>query len=261
MQLDHTENIIELEDVSFAYPGDDAVVRNVTLQVHRGDYLGVIGPNGGGKTTLLKLMLGLLKPTRGTVRLFGRDVREFREWYKIGYVPQKATNFDKHFPATAEEVVAMGTYGRRGLFHGSTAQDRERVSRALQHVQMFDFRRERIGDLSGGQQQRIFIARSLAADPEVVFLDEPTVGVDTNAQEEFYRLLRKLNRDLQLTLVLVSHELNIVSQESTEVACINGDLVCYSTPEELFAQGGIEKLYGRKLQYLSHEHHAHVDRI
>lgn len=259
MPLDHTENIIELEDVSFAYPGDDIVVRNVTLAVHRGDYLGVIGPNGGGKTTMLKLMLGLLKPTRGTVKLFGRDVREFREWYKIGYVPQKATNFDKNFPATAEEVVAMGTYGRRGLFHFPTFKDAQQVQKALEHVEMFDFRHEYIGDLSQGQQQRIFIARALAADPEVIFLDEPTVGVDAKAQEQFYLLLRKLNRDLQLTLVLVSHELNVVSREATEVACMNGDLVCYSTPEELFKQGGIEKLYGRKLQYLSHEHHSHRD--
>lgn len=253
---DHTENIIELDNVSYTYNGVDFVVKDITFSVHRGDYLGLIGPNGSGKTTLLKMMLGLLRPTHGIVKIFGKEPKDFHEWYKIGYVAQKATHFDKNFPATVEEAVAMGTYARRGLFHFPSAEDKKRVYEALEQVEMLEHRKERIGDLSGGQQQRVFIARALATKPEVVILDEPTVGVDATTQEQFYLLLRKLNKEFRLTLILVSHELNIVSREATEVACINQSLVCYTTPEELSQQGGIEKLYGKDLRYLLHDHNS-----
>ena len=250
----HTEDIIELDNVSYTYNGTDFVVKDITFSVHRGDYLGLIGPNGSGKTTLLKMILGLLQPTHGSVKIFGKEPKDFHEWYKIGYVAQKATHFDKNFPVTVEEVVGMGTYARRGLFHFSTTEDKKRVHEALTQVEMLEHRKKRIGNLSGGQQQRVFIARALAAKPEVIILDEPTVGVDAATQEQFYLLLRKLNKDFRLTLILVSHELNIVSREATEVACINQNLVCYTTPEELLAQGGIEKLYGKDLRYLLHDH-------
>ena len=190
-QVNHTHTIIELDKVSFAYTTEE-VVKDVTLQIHKGDYVGLIGPNGGGKSTLLKLMLGVLKPTKGTVKLFGQDIRHFKDWAKIGYVPQK-TYFDINFPVTVEEVVAMGRYGKRGLFHFPTREDSEKVKQALEQVEMYQFRKRQIGDLSGGQQQRVFIARALVVEPEVIFLDEPTVGVDVKTQQQFYELLRKLN--------------------------------------------------------------------
>lgn len=254
MQVDHDQNIIEVEHVSFSFSRTANVLEDITLSVHKGDYLGIIGPNGGGKTTLLKIMLGLLRPTSGSIKLFGQDIRNFKDWYKIGYVAQKATNFDIHFPATVEEIVLMGSYGHRGLFRFPTAEDKKRALDALAQVEMSPYKDTRIGDLSGGQQQRALIARALAAKPEVIFLDEPTVGVDANAQEQFYMLLRKLNADFKLTLVLVSHELDVVAHEATEVACINGVLVCYATPAELVKEGGIEKLYGKELRYILHNH-------
>lgn len=254
MQIDHSKNIIEVQNVSFSYRHGGNVVNDITFSVHRGDYLGIIGPNGGGKTTLLKIMIGLLRPTQGAVRLFGEDIKKFKDWYKIGYVAQKGTNFDANFPATVEEIVAMGSYGRRGLFHVPNTEDKKRVVIALEQVEMLEYKDKRIGDLSGGQQQRVLIARALAAEPEVIFLDEPTVGVDAKAQEQFYILLRRLNADFRLTLVLVSHELDVVAHEATEVACINGNLVCYATPAELVKEGGIEKLYGKELRYILHNH-------
>lgn len=253
--IDHTQNIIELNDVSFSYDGKNDIVKDISFSIHKGDYLGVIGPNGGGKTTLLKIMLGLLKPTRGTVRLFGTDIRKFKDWSRIGYVAQKATNFDTKFPVTVEEVVIMGSYARRGLFHASTAEDLQRVHEALSQVEMLEYTDNRIGDLSGGQQQRVFIARALVSRPDVLFLDEPTVGVDAVTQEQFYLLLKRLNTEFDLTLVLVSHELDVVAHQATEIACINGGLVSYCTPDELMKEGGIEKLYGKDLKYILHTHH------
>ena len=214
MSVDHTRNIIELRDVGFAY-GDQPVLQHVNLDIHRGDYLGIVGPNGAGKTTLLRIILGLLQPTTGTVRLAST---------RIGYVPQKATNVDESFPVTAKEVALMGTFARRGLFARSTAEDREAVRKALEETGMWGLRDRLIGDLSGGQQQRVFIARALAGDPEVIFLDEPTAGVDPAAQADFYQLLRRLNRNRGLTLVFVSHDIDAIARESMHIACVDGGL-------------------------------------
>ncbi len=243
-QVNHTNTIIELNNVSFSYTTEE-VVKNVSLQIHKGDYLGIIGPNGGGKSTLLKLMLGVLKPTQGTVKLFGQDIKHFKDWSKIGYVPQK-TYFDMNFPVTVEEVVAMGRYGKRGLFHFPTDKDAKKVQQALEQVEMLQFRNRQIGDLSGGQQQRVFIARALVVEPEVIFLDEPTVGVDVKTQQQFYELLRKLNGELDLTLVLVSHELDVIAHESTEIAYINRTLDYYGDPNEFLKGEYFHELIGKK---------------
>lgn len=230
-EIDHAQNIIEVKNVSFSY-GNEEVLHDITLDIHRGDYLGMIGPNGAGKTTLLKIMLGLLAPSRGSVRIFGQSPQEFGEWQKIGYVPQKVTHFDANFPATARETVLMGRYGRRGLLKSVTREDRNMAEKALREVGLWDERDRLIGDLSGGEQQRVFIARSLAGEPEIIFLDEPTTGVDQNTQDQFYALLRKLNADLHLTLVLISHDIERVTKEAMHVACINRVLVCHMSPEE-----------------------------
>jgi zinc transport system ATP-binding protein len=142
------------------------VLSNIKLDIHRGDYLGLVGGNGAGKTTLLKLILGLLTPKNGTIQLFGQDIRSFKDWSKVGYVPQKATAFDANFPATVEEVVLMGRYGRRGLFRRITTEDREKALEAIQQVDMLRYRNTLIGDLSGGEQQRVFIARALKSRGE-----------------------------------------------------------------------------------------------
>ena len=234
MNVDHTKNIIELGGISFSYGRED-VLRDVTLRIHRGDYLGIIGPNGGGKSTLLKIMLGLLKPEKGSVKLFGTDIGQFRGWAKIGYVAQRPS-FEANFPLTVREVVSMGRYPKRGLFRFLTARDREIASTALRQVDMHEYRDRLIGDLSGGQQQRVFIARALAGQPEVIVLDEPTVGVDQKTQEQFYALLQKLNKELDLTLVLVSHDLDTVSREATELAYINRELVYYGPPKKFFEE-------------------------
>lgn len=243
-QIDHTYNIIELQNVSFGYT-DEPAVANITLAVHKGDYLGIVGPNGGGKSTLLKLMLGLLTPQKGIIKLFGTDIKQFKQWPKIGYVSQQVTHIDPSFPMTVEEVVTMGRYSKLGLFRFPTKQDQDIVKEALRQVEMLQYKNRMIGDLSGGQQQRVFIARVLAGQPEVIVLDEPTVGVDVKTQKQFYSLLQKLNTELYLTLILVSHELDIVAHEATEIAYINRELVYCGVPNKFLHSEYFEKLTGK----------------
>jgi zinc transport system ATP-binding protein len=233
--IHNTENIIEIKNVSFSY-GDKEVLRDVHLDIHKGDYLGIVGGNGSGKTTLLKIILGLLPSKTGTITLFGKDKAEFSDWQKIGYVPQKATNFDVNFPATALEVVLMGRYGKRGLFRAVTDEDNQQAKKALEEVEMWEYRDRLIGDLSGGQQQRVFIARALAGEPEVIFLDEPTVGVEKHIRDEFYALLQKLNKELRLTIVLITHDIESISHEAMHVACIDQTLFFHNSADDYFKE-------------------------
>ncbi len=257
--IDHTKNIIEITGVSFSYAGNntDEVLTNINLNIHRGDYLGIIGPNGGGKTTLLKLILGLVKPSRGTIKIFGQEIDSFKEWPMIGYVSQKATSFDINFPATVKEVVAMGRCAKIGLFRWPKKIDNEKVEEALKQVNLMNFRNRLIGDMSGGQQQRVFIARALAAEPEVIFLDEPTAGVDQEAQEQFYKLLQRLNKELGITLVLVSHDLSVVATEVTEIACVNKTLIYDSKPKDFIRRNDVSDLYGKGVKIVAQHAESH----
>lgn len=233
-KLNNKKSVITLTNVSFSYNREEAV-KDVSININKGDYVGIIGPNGGGKSTLVKLILNIISPSRGLVKIFGKDVRVFSEWYKVGYVPQK-TFMDMNFPVTVKELVSMGRFGRLGLFRYPGSIDREKVFTALKHVGMLDFKDRQISDLSGGEQQRVFIARALASEPEIIILDEPTVGVDIKNQKQFYKLLRKLNRELNLTLILVSHELDVVAHESTELGYINRTMEYFGNPA-IFLKG------------------------
>jgi len=214
------EKILELDGVSFSYDRRPAL-KNATFSLMKGDFLGVIGPNGAGKTTLVKLVLGLLKPDSGTIKLFGEDISRFHEWTRIGYVPQKATNFDQNFPATVFEVASMGRFKKAGMMRRLSAEDDRAIEKALEVVGMLDLRDRRIGGLSGGQQQRVFIARALAGEPELLILDEPTVGVDAEAQHNFYSLLKKLRKEYSISIVLISHDVGMVTKYVNKLACTN----------------------------------------
>ncbi|HSF04056.1 MAG TPA: metal ABC transporter ATP-binding protein, partial [Solirubrobacterales bacterium] len=184
---------VELEAVDLRY-GDVSVLEDVDLTVAPGDFLGLIGPNGSGKTTLLRIVLGLLAPTRGSVRLFGKPPSTFREWGRVGYVPQRAT-MDPALPITVTEVVSTGLGARLGWFRPLSSPGRARVREVLQQVSMDRHAATRVGALSIGQQQRVLIARALVSEPELLVLDEPTGGIDPDAQQGLYALLRHLNRE------------------------------------------------------------------
>lgn len=253
MQVDHSKNIIEVKDVCFAYSGED-VLENITLDIHQGDYIGIIGPNGAGKTTLFKVMLGLLRPRTGSVRLFGQEFDSFKDWQKIGYVPQKAVNFDVNFPATVSEVVSMALNAKK-LLNKASADDEKAVRNALEQVGMHDYGDRLIGDLSGGQQQRVFIARALVNRPEIIFLDEPTAGVDRETQDGFYRMLQELNKELGITLVLVSHDIERLTKEVMHIACVDRRLTSHVSPEEYLKESQTADVMGEKVRIITHHHH------
>ena len=219
-----SEAIVEFKDVTFSYNGRSAL-EHVSTHIDRGDYVGLIGPNGAGKTTLVKILLGLLQPKSGTVKLFGKDIRKFKDWHKIGYVQQKATNFDPTFPVTVREVVAMGRFAVRGAGRLLGARDHDMINDAIEMVGIYSLAHHHIGELSGGQQQKVFIARALASEPELLILDEPTTGVDANSQHEFYHFLHDLNSHHNLTLILISHDTDIVSTHVSKLLCINRTLM------------------------------------
>ena len=209
-------SIAEINDLCFSYSGKE-VLHNIDLKVELGDFIAVVGPNGGGKTTLLKLVIGLLKPTRGTVRLAGRKAG--RKGVEIGYVPQQIDH-NLNFPATALDVVIMGKHvPENRLPFGRTSQDREDGLAALDKMGISEFAERKISDLSGGQRQRVLIARALVTQPELLVLDEPTASIDSRGQTDFYQLLQELNSEL--TILMVSHDLLSVSKFAKSVACVN----------------------------------------
>ncbi|MCZ7358306.1 MAG: metal ABC transporter ATP-binding protein [Candidatus Methanoperedens sp.] len=230
------ENIIEITGVSFKQD-TSGILEDINLVIKRGEFLGIIGPNGAGKTTLLKLILGLIKPNEGTIKLFGEDIHRFKKWYKIGYIPQHALNFDSNFPVSVYEVVSMGRFSSKGLFRKLGKEDMQAIDDALEIVGMKDYKNRRIGELSGGQQQRVFIARALASKPELLILDEPTVGVDITGQKEFYDFLERLHNEKKITLVLVTHDVSNISSRVRKIACINKRMFTECHPEELFGFG------------------------
>ncbi|SFI72527.1 metal ABC transporter ATP-binding protein [Thermoflavimicrobium dichotomicum] len=222
---------IRLEDVSFAYE-KEKVLEDISLTVDRGEFLGIIGPNGSGKSTLVKLILHLLKPQKGKIEVFGESIEFLKDRSVIGYVSQKANTFQRGFPATVREVVASGLYGKLGLFRWMRKQDWEKVDQAIEQVGLTSLAHRNMGKLSGGQQQRAFIARALVSDPQLLILDEPTVGVDAKSQEQLYELLTHLHQQKQLTLLLVTHDIYSILSVVDRMACLNKRLLFYGTIDE-----------------------------
>lgn len=214
------QTLLQLNDISFAYE-QRKVLDHISLQVNEGDFLALLGPNGSGKSTLLKIILGLLKPASGEVVLFDEPAKQFkhREW--IGYVSQKSNAFNSGFPATVFEVVRSGLTKKVGLFKRLPKNIHTLVDDALEAVGMLAFKSRSIGALSGGQQQRVFIARALISEPKMLVLDEPTVGIDHENVQAFYDLLAYLNQQRGITMLLVTHDVDVVSSHITHVACLN----------------------------------------
>ncbi len=216
---------IEVKDVWFSYDRQ-LVLREVNLHIRQGEFLAILGPNGGGKTTLLKLMLGILKPTGGIVRILGQDPSHMTG--RIGYVPQD-TSVNKDFPISVMDVTLMGRLGHMGLSRRYSDEDRAQARQALERVDMWEYRGRPIGKLSGGQRQRVFIARALAANPLIIFMDEPTASVDKEFQTDLYEFLKELN--VSSTVVVVSHDLSVLSSYVKSIACLNQTLYYHNSAE------------------------------
>jgi zinc transport system ATP-binding protein len=241
--------VIDIHDLAFAYPGTP-VLEGARLHIAPGDFVCMVGPNGGGKTTLLRLILGLLTPTRGTVRVFGQPPALVRR--RIGYMPQHA-QLDPQFPVRALDVVMMSCL-RPGRFGPFGRADKRRALAALDEVGLTDLARRPFAALSGGQRQRVLIARALACEPELLLLDEPTANLDPLVQDEMNELLRRLNE--RLTIVIVSHDVGFVTRHVKSVVCVNREVVVHSAEE--ITGDSIRNLYGHEVRMVQHGHgHAH----
>ncbi|WP_246282721.1 metal ABC transporter ATP-binding protein [Natronomonas halophila] len=239
------DTLVAVDDVTFGYTAQP-VVEDVSFDVEAGEYVGIVGPNGSGKSTLLKLVLGLLEPDAGSVELLGAPARAFENRERVGYVAQDVTQDTKGMPITVAEVVLMGRYPHAG-FGRITGADRERAREALRTVGIDHLADRQISKLSGGQRQRAYIARALAAEAELLVLDEPTVGVDAESVEAFFELLDSLNGE-DITVLLVEHDIGAVVEHASRVVCLNRELYFDGPPEAFLDGDALERAYGTRLR-------------
>lgn len=249
---------IEIQGLNFSY-GSVPTLSGIDLRVTEGEFLGIVGPNAGGKSTLLKLILGLLQPQSGRIRVLGQGPCEASRL--LGYVPQYPS-FPRDFPITVEQVVQLGRLGldraggqRGGKLHAlwpgrASAADREAVRRALAEVEAGDIAKRQIGSLSGGQLQRVLLARALVGEPRILILDEPTANIDQRMESEIFDLLKTLNA--RMTILVVSHDVAFISRYVGRVACINRTLVCHNT--DAIDGAVIQELYGEHVRMIAHSH-------
>jgi len=241
---------ITIRDLTFAF-GDVIALEHVNLDIHANEFIAIIGPNGGGKTTLVKLMIGMLEPQQGTVRVLGQHPWSVRQ--RFGYMPQHL-RFDYAFPISVMNVVLMGRLGRGAGIGPFRAVDRESARRALDVVSCSELANRHFAELSGGQRQRVLIARALVSEPDILILDEPTANLDPSVQDDFYDLLHDLKK--RMTVMIVSHDVAFVSKHVDRVVCVNREVVLHKASA---IQGDvISTLYGEMgVNLVDHEHHSH----
>ena len=240
------EIAIEIRNLSAGY-NNNMIIENINLEINQGDFFSIIGPNGGGKSTLLKVILGLIPIHKGSIKIFNKTPQHGRKY--IGYVPQYA-EFDTKFPISVWDVVLMGRRNVRGMHPFYTIEDKEHAKHALEIVEMKAYASRHISELSGGQRQRVFIARALASQPKILLLDEPTASVDNDIKESIYHFLKELNK--KMTIVFITHDIGVLSTFIGRISCLNRYLfmhdddrvlskeileAAYSCPVELIAHG------------------------
>jgi ABC-type Mn2+/Zn2+ transport system ATPase subunit len=239
--------IIQFSKATVAYGGRTAL-EEVSMEVQEGELIGVIGPNGSGKTTLLKAILGLVLPVSGTVQIFDCSCEKLRCHHraKIGYLPQKEL-IDPDFPLTVFEAVLMGRYSALGLLRRPGSPDHEIAREALRDVGLYEYASTPLGYLSGGQQQRVFIARALAQQPKVLLLDEPTTGVDATTQKNILDLILRLRDTLRLTILLVTHDINMISPMADRLALLKTRLFAFGPPQTVLHREILSQVYGKEV--------------
>jgi len=244
---------ISVQGLSFRYD-TKIVLDNISFSVTPADYIGLVGPNGSGKSTLIRVILGLEKPTAGSVSLFGQPAGQFRQWERIGYLPQKTTALGRFFPATVQEVVALGLVPKRRTSDG---HHKDSVDHALDFMEIQEIRNKLIGELSGGQQQRVLLARALVKQPDLLILDEPTIAIDPEIREKFSQVIADLNRTRGVTILLVTHDTASIGKYARKLLYLEREIVFYGGFDEFCLSTEMTKLFGSSSQHLiCHRHEA-----
>ena len=246
--------IIEVENLRSRYNGLN-VLDDITFSVSEGDYIGLVGPNGSGKTTLIKNILGILRPESGQIRLFNQDQSEFHAWYRVGYLPQRLSSLNPGFPSTVEEIVALGLISRKRRSGYSGDAYRDAVEKALHLLNISDIRKKKIGELSGGQQQRVLIARAIINEPDLIILDEPATALDPETREQFYAMLTHLNRQKNVTIILVTHDIGSIGQYANKLLLVDRKVVFYGSFADFCSSTHMTDLFGVHSQHvICHRH-------
>jgi zinc transport system ATP-binding protein len=248
---DHFESILEIRNLNVVR-GNELVIQDGNLKITRGDYVGVVGPNGGGKTTLLQTIFNFIPKESGEILLFGKPIEQFNEWSRVAYTPQNAIHFDEQFPLTVRELVSLGRVRRSNIFRRLNKEDWKKVDDAMDAMNISHLSDRRVGQLSGGQKQRAFVAKSLALDPELLILDEPTTGLDAGSQESFYKTLSNVQSKQNTTILVVSHDLSAVFCRMTKIVCVNRHI--YETDNVHGADELLRKVYGEHFEFIMHKH-------
>ncbi len=241
---------VEIKDLDVSINSRE-ILKDINLELGEGKFLGIVGPNGSGKTTLLRAIIGIIRPTSGTVRIFEASPFEAIQKGIFGYLPQ-SQKIEINFPARAIDVVIMGIYSRLGMLKWPSRQDIDRAEEMLSIMDMAGLENEPFSNLSGGQQQRVSIARALINNPRILILDEPSTGIDVVGQEDFYHLLKGLQKKLNLTIIMVSHDIGAVTSYVDEIACLNKTLHYHGSPMGALNDAVIKQLYGKHVDIMMH---------
>lgn len=251
------ETILSVRNFSFRY-ADSPVLTDVSFDVAAGDYVGLVGPNGSGKSTLIRALLNLIPSADRNIMLFGAPASGFRDWKKIGYLPQRFGQFNPQFPATVQEIVSLGLLSAQPSFpRRRTTGEREAVTRSLDLLGIGDLRTKMIGELSGGQQQRVFIARALVNNPELLILDEPTAALDPDTRERFYELLDTLNREQAITIILITHDIGTIGRYANRLLYLDKRVVFYGGFDDFCHSPEMASYFGDFSQHIICHRHDH----
>ncbi len=249
-------SIIRVRDLEYRTK-EQLILGGIGFDIQKGDYVALIGPNGGGKTTLVKVLLGLIEPTGGSVELFGDPYRSTRHYKKIGYVPQNVTLLDQNFPLSVYETVSLGLAAQKPWFSFLGKNDQDKIERALESASIAHLREKNLSELSGGQRQRVMIARALVSDPEILILDEPSTGVDIISQHKFYQFLKSLNTNKNITIIFITHDMGVIADDVNRVLAVNQELLYSGSARDMLCCEAVSQLYGTKSHIVSHHHHHH----
>lgn len=246
--------LLNIEGLKIRYDSVE-VLRQISFRINPGDYVGIVGPNGSGKSTLIKAALGLVQTESGSITLFGIPLESFSQWRRIGYLPQRLRFFNPNFPATVEEIVGLGLLAGRQLPRKLNKEDRLAVEKSLDMMGITALRKRKIGDLSGGQQQRVLLARAVVGGPELLILDEPTTALDPETRDKFYTLLRDLNRDQGVTVILVTHDTSSIGTYASRFLYVDKELIFDGTFDDFCHSTEMTNLFGEYAQHLiCHRH-------
>lgn len=246
--------ILSVKKLNFGY-GPMDVLSDLTFTVAKGDYIGLTGPNGAGKTTLIKVILGLADKYRGTAKLFGQDIKNFTGWNRIGYLPQRVNVFNPLFPATVKEVIGLGLLSQKSFPKRFNRGDQNKIGRMLNLLGIADLKDNLVGELSGGQQQRVFLARALVASPELLILDEPSTALDPLARESFFGLIKKINRDRGVTVILITHDTAQIGQYANKLLYLDKKIIFYGGFADFCKSEEMSRYFGSFSQHLiCHQH-------